>query len=227
MVMTAGPEQNDSPFHEAWILKRIAMIRTALIGPAQQWYSHLPLQIKKNWQALCREFQKKFDNQQSQIEAKLLLESITHPSGEQIKTLAPRIEQMTRKAYVNIGPDIRNAQKNDALVKALDPQLARIALKKIANHKSTALEPQLPFAELVEKKHQEDIIKNHIDRHKLNTNSTLSPSINNLSLEKDNFTQDDIHAMDQDIAHGINIVRNKYSNDPNFKRKPLSLKLCK
>ena len=32
MVMTAGPEQTDSPYHEAWILKRIAMIQTALIG---------------------------------------------------------------------------------------------------------------------------------------------------------------------------------------------------
>ena len=53
--------------------------------------------------------------------------------GEQIKTLALRIEQMTRKAYVNNAPDMRNAQMNDALVKALDPQLARIALKKIAN----------------------------------------------------------------------------------------------
>ena len=36
MVMTEGPEQTDSPFHEAWILKRISMIQTALIGPAQQ-----------------------------------------------------------------------------------------------------------------------------------------------------------------------------------------------
>ena len=37
MVMTAVPEQTDSPFHEARILKRIAMIQMALIGPAQQW----------------------------------------------------------------------------------------------------------------------------------------------------------------------------------------------
>ena len=28
--------------------------------------------------------------------------------------------------------------------------------------------------------------------------------------------------MEQDIAHGINVVRHKYSNDPNFKGKPLS-----
>ena len=33
---------------------------------------------------------------------------------------------------------------NDALVKALDPQLARIAPKMIANHKSNALESQHP-----------------------------------------------------------------------------------
>ena len=38
---------------------------------------------------------------------------------------------MTQKLYVDNAPDMRNAQMNDALVKALDPQLARIALKKI------------------------------------------------------------------------------------------------
>ena len=121
--MTAGPEQTDSPFHETWILRRIAMIQTALIGPAQQWYSHLSLDIKKNSQAFCREFKKTFGNQQSQTQAKLLLESITCASGEQIKTLALRIEQMTRKAYVINAPDMRNAQMNDTLFKALNPQL--------------------------------------------------------------------------------------------------------
>ena len=96
---------------------------------------------------------------------------------------------MTRKAYVNNAPKMRNAQINDALVKALDPQLARIALKKIANHKSTALEPQIPFAQLVEKIHKEDITRTLIDRRKSNTNSTRSPSIKILSLEIDNLTQ--------------------------------------
>ena len=65
MVMTAGPEQTDSAYQEAWILKQIAMIQTALIGPAQQWYSYLPLEIKNKWQAFCRENQKIFDSQQS------------------------------------------------------------------------------------------------------------------------------------------------------------------
>ena len=48
--------------------------------------------MKKNWQAFCLEFK----------QAKLLLENITRATGEQIKKLALRIEQMTRKAYVNI-----------------------------------------------------------------------------------------------------------------------------
>ena len=57
-------------------------------------------------------FKKAFDNQQSQA----------------LRTLALRIEQMTRKEYFNNAPDMRNAQMNVALVKGLDPQLARIAL---------------------------------------------------------------------------------------------------
>ena len=61
---------------------------------------------------------------------------------------------------------MRNAQMNDALVKALDPQLARTAFKKIANHNSTTLEPQLLFAQLVEKIYQEDFTRTHIDGHK-------------------------------------------------------------
>ena len=58
---------------------------------------------------------------------------------------------MNRWLEKHKAPDMRNAQTNDTLVKALDPQLARKAIKKIANIKSAALQPQLPFAQLVEK----------------------------------------------------------------------------
>ena len=109
---------------------------------------------------------------------------------------------MTRKTYVNNAPDMRNAQMNDALVKTLYPQIVRLAVKKIANHKSTALESQLPVAQFVEKIHQDDITRTHIDRHKPNTDSTFSSTINNLSLDIDHLTVDDIHMMEQDIAHG-------------------------
>ena len=84
-IMAAGPEQVDLRYHEEWILKRIAMIQTALIGPAQQCYSHLPLKIRNNWLTLCRNFQKTFGNQQPQKQVKLVLESVTRASGERIK----------------------------------------------------------------------------------------------------------------------------------------------
>ena len=94
MVITRGPEQTGSQYYEAWILKRTAMIQTALIGSAQQRYSHLPPE-KKDWRRFYREFQKTLDNQQSQTQAKLLLENITRASGEQTKILALRNEQIT------------------------------------------------------------------------------------------------------------------------------------
>ena len=55
---------------------------------------------------------------------------------------------------------------NDAFDKELDQQLASIALKKIANHKSKTLQLQLLFAHLVEKIHKEDTTRTHIDRRK-------------------------------------------------------------
>ena len=62
---------------------------------------------------------------------KLLLERITSAPGYQIRAIALRIEQIARKAFVNNGPYMRNAQMNDAFVKAPDAQLARIAFKKL------------------------------------------------------------------------------------------------
>ena len=77
------------------------------------------------------------------------------------------------------------APMNDELVKTLNPQLAKLVLKKIANLKQTAMEPQLPFAQIMEKIHQKDVTKTHNDSRKIKTNSTLSPSLNNISIEKD------------------------------------------
>ena len=155
------------------------MVQMALVRPAQQWYSHLPLDIKKTGK-----HRRTFDIQESQTQAKLLLENITCASGEKIKTLALRIEQITRKAYVNNAPGMRNAQMNEALVKAFDPQLTRIA-QKIANHKKKHWNHSFHSHNLL-KRYTKKTLQEDIFRHKLNTNSTLSPSINNLSLEIDN-----------------------------------------
>ena len=54
MVVIAETEQVDSPYYEALVPKRISMIQMALIGPAQQCCSHLPLEIKKTASFLPR-----------------------------------------------------------------------------------------------------------------------------------------------------------------------------
>ena len=48
MVMTAEPEQTDSPYHVALILKQNAKKQKAPTGFAKRWYSHLPPEIKTN-----------------------------------------------------------------------------------------------------------------------------------------------------------------------------------
>ena len=139
----------------------------------------------------------------------LLLESVTCSSGEKIKTLAHRIEQMARKTNVNKAPVKRGVQMNDAVV------------IKIANHKSTALEPQLLFTQLSEKIHQEDITRTHIDRKKIKTISTLSPSIKSISTELDSLTMGYIRTKEQGKTYGINVVRQIYSIGRNLNGKPL------
>ena len=92
---------------------------------------------------------------------------------------------------------------------ALDPQLARIALKKIANHKSNALEQQLPLAQLTEKIHQEDITRTQIDRQKLSATSNTSSFIKIKSSDIDHLIIEDVCTMEQDIAYAIKVVRQK------------------
>ena len=53
LVITAGPEPVESPYHETWILKKIAGIQPALIGPPQQWYLHLRLEMRKTGQCFA------------------------------------------------------------------------------------------------------------------------------------------------------------------------------
>ena len=102
---------------------------------------------------------------------------------------------------------MRNAQRNDGLVTAVDQQLARKALEKITNLKLTAMVRPLPVTQLVEKLQQEEISSTDFDWHKIKKNCTLSPSINIISTEIDYLTIDDIRAVEQDIACGINVIR--------------------
>ena len=96
---------------------------------------------------------------------------------------------------------MRIAKMNDALLIAIDTQLARFAIEKIANLKSTASEPLLPIAQLVEQfirklSHEHiltDIKSNQLQLYQLEREMLI--------LENENCSSEDISAMEQYRAH--------------------------
>ena len=102
MVMTAGPEQTDSTYHHAWSFKRIAMIKTALIGPAQQWYLHLPLKSKNIVSANTRNNRK----HKKQMAQKAYVNNAPDMRNVQmndacVKTLDPQLGWIALKSQIN------------------------------------------------------------------------------------------------------------------------------
>ena len=89
---------------------------------------------------------------------------------------------------------------NDALVKRVESHLAG---KFSLNNSSKKLIHQT-LLELIE-------------RHKIETNSTPSPSIDSINAKNDNLTEDDVRIMKKHIAYGFKVVQQKNSNGPNFK----------
>ena len=68
------------------------------------------------------------------------------------------------------------------------------------------------FAHLLEKIHQEDSTRTHIERHKMNTNFIFSLSINILFIHIDNrekVTVVDLSTKKQHIAYGSSVLRPK------------------
>ena len=121
---------------------------------------------------------------------------------------------------------MKNYQMEFVLVKLVHSQLSRIAISKIANHKSTPLDPKFPFVPLVGKyikKTSPERILIDTDQN-IETKPTFSSTMNNITTKIDNQTLDDVRAMEQDIAYCINVARQNYSKGPNFKSKPFLLK---
>ena len=46
LILNIGPEPINTPLHQNWIHRRIALIQTTLDGAAQKWFSVLPIEIK-------------------------------------------------------------------------------------------------------------------------------------------------------------------------------------
>ena len=147
------------------------MIRTALICLAEQWYSHLPLEISlKRIHKLCAQNFKKKHSINLNLKIKLIFfsDSITRESVKQFN--AVRTQQLAWKSFVKFSPDIRKAQMIDSLTKAADSELARRALKKLANHKSLALEHNFSWHNWYKKSIRKSLTEHLLIDTRLKTN---------------------------------------------------------
>ena len=110
---------------------------------------------------------------------------------------------------------MRSAQTNSSRVNAAYQQLARMASKKDASHKLTALEPQISMAQLVEKLTRKTLTE-HTSISSRSKQFLFSQPQKNMDI--DVLTTDDVRVIKQDNAYGINVKEYKYSNAQKFKR---------
>ena len=97
LILNIGPEPINTPLHQNWIHRRIALIQTTLDGAAQKWFSVLPIEIKSDWKRFTQEFSKMFDSERNKQHQRVLCNEIRRLPNETIKQLAVRIETLVEK----------------------------------------------------------------------------------------------------------------------------------
>ena len=99
LILNLGPEPVNTPLHQNWIHRRLALIQTTLDGAAQKWFSVLPIEIKSHWKRFIQEFSKMFDSERNKKHQRVLCNEICRLSNETIKQIAVRIETLVQKSY--------------------------------------------------------------------------------------------------------------------------------
>merc|ERR1711953_1377614 len=159
---TEAPEGSNNAL--MWKTKRMALIQTTLTGSAQHWFSFLTQDVKLNWEEFCKQFIKKFESNKSKNYAQIELGNVVRLPNETIKALAMRITKLVGKAYPNHKNETRNKEKN-TFIKALQPPLKTVAIKKMSSHESTPENPDIPYKDLVERIDKEESRLRLADRY--------------------------------------------------------------
>ena len=151
MIFSSGIEPLNKPRYHQWKVKRAALILHTLQGPAQKWYSTLPIETKLDWETFCKEISDMFNSEESKQQAKIVLQQLQKHTNDSLRSLALRIETLVKTAYSLYTEDYRNSVMNQTFIRCLDNELKTASLKKHANHKQTPREPEKPFKTLVDK----------------------------------------------------------------------------
>ena len=87
LILNIGLEPINTPLHQNWIHRRIALIQTTLDGAAQNWFSVLPRELKSDWKRFTQDFSKMFDSERNKQHQRVLCNEICRLPNETIKQL--------------------------------------------------------------------------------------------------------------------------------------------
>ena len=219
LILNKGPEPINTPLHQNWIHRRIALIQTTLDGAAQKWFSVLPIDIKSDWKKFTQAFSKMFDSERNKQQQRVLCNEIRRLPNETIKQLAVRIETLVRKAYSPNTHDYKNTKMTEILMMTLKPQLRKIAIKKRVSHPFSIRKPDLDFRKLLDKLEQAEITMKIEE-----TENLKLQYVNHIETNTTNINN--IQQPDIDLSEKITEIVNIYENTPNFKGKPSFKKWC-
>ena len=102
MIFSSCIELVNKPGHHQWKVKRAALILHTLQGPAQKWYSTLPIETKIDWETFFKEFSDMFDSEKSKQQAKIVLQQLQKHTNESLRSFALRIETLVLQKIIEI-----------------------------------------------------------------------------------------------------------------------------
>ena len=191
LILNIGLEPVNTPIHQNWIHRRIALIQTTLDGAAQKRFSVLPLDTKSKWKRFTQKFSKIFDSERNKQHQRVFCNEICNIPNETIKQFAVRIGTLVRKACTPNTHDYENTKMTEILMMTLTPQLRKIAIKKRASHPSSFREPDKGFKKLIDKLEQAEITMklNETDNLKLQYVNNIQCTTSQMNNNYDSDTE--------------------------------------
>ena len=129
--------------------------------------------------------------------------------------------------------DYRNSVMKQTFIRCLDNELKTSALKKLAKHKQTPREPEMPFKTLVDKIDQMNLTRSITNNHKIlyevnKTTTNISEDLKQMNVACNNINdlkRNDLEQFEGTICNVLNGINNTYDRK-HFKGRPKFALFC-
>ena len=152
-----GPEPSHPAYQQQWHIRRMALVATALTGPAATWFNGLSETTKATWSTFTAAFLKQFDTVTAQFRAQAEAQTIKFKPEDSISIYACKIEDLVNKGWPEFDAKMRNREYVNVFIQGLPYDLKRIANGKKLEHTPTVDSPIINF----------QVLKDYINRKHL------------------------------------------------------------